>query len=89
MPLEDKDHQGGTQVCTSNEHYLVNQDLRKLRKGDDGRAYNFPHSHLLDQILQRKKKQNARRGLCLRDLKSRALSNSVKWQKSSSLGEEG
>ena len=55
MPLEDKDHQGGTQGCTSNEHYLVNQDLRKLRKDDEGRAYNFPHAHLLDQILQRKK----------------------------------
>ena len=51
MPLEDKDNQGGTWVCSSNEHQLVNQ--QKSRKVDGRRTCNYPHLHLLDWIVQR------------------------------------
>ena len=33
MPLDDKDKQGGTWVCISNEPQLVNQELAKIKKG--------------------------------------------------------
>jgi hypothetical protein len=33
MPLEDKDNQGETWVCISNEPQLVNQGLTKIKKG--------------------------------------------------------
>ena len=31
--LEDKDNQGGTRVCISNEHQLVDQKATKIKKG--------------------------------------------------------
>jgi hypothetical protein len=31
--LEDKDNQGGTQVCISNEHQFVDQESTKIKKG--------------------------------------------------------
>jgi hypothetical protein len=33
-PLEDKDNQGGTRVCISNEHQIVDQrNQTKIKKG--------------------------------------------------------
>jgi hypothetical protein len=33
MPLEDKDNQGGTQVCISNKHQFINQESLNIKKG--------------------------------------------------------
>jgi hypothetical protein len=31
-PLEDKDNQGGTRVCISNKHQLVDQESTKIKE---------------------------------------------------------
>jgi hypothetical protein len=33
MLLEDKDHHGGTQVCSPNKQQLINQESMKIKKG--------------------------------------------------------
>ena len=55
-PLEEKDHQGRTRVCISNEHQFINQEPMKIKKDWRRRICNCPHHYLLDRMVQRKVK---------------------------------
>jgi len=54
MPLEDKDHQGGTRLCISNEHQFVNLELTKIKRVDEEK-YATTHINKGEDLLNRPK----------------------------------
>jgi hypothetical protein len=77
MLLEDKDHQGRTQVCISNEHQFVNQDSTKIKNGWWKKIMQLSVSSS-PGLDSPKKSRMQRRDLCSMDLEPRALSNRFK-----------
>jgi len=64
-PIEDKDSQGGTQDCSSNEHQLVNQDSTKKQE----RLMEGEYATICILIGWCKEKLNSRERSCSMDLK--------------------
>jgi hypothetical protein len=76
-PLEDKDHQGRTQVYISNEHQFVNQDPTKIKNDWWEKIMQLSVSSS-PRLGSPKKSRMQRRDLRSTDLESRALSDRLK-----------